>query len=142
MNADVTPQRASTRRVFARYLAFEAPSWVLLGVVLAVLMRGWGLTLPVAALVLGLWVLKDLALFPFVRKAYETRGGGGGAEALVGALGTAQDRLDPEGWVRLGHERWRARARGGSIEKDLPVRVREVRGLVLVVEPAEPVERG
>jgi len=125
-----------------RYAIFQLPGTTAVSLLLAALVRWGGLAPRTAALLLALWVLKDLALFPFVRKAYETRGGGGGAEALVGALGTAQDRLDPEGWVRLGHERWRARARGGSIEKDLPVRVREVRGLVLVVEPAEPGERG
>jgi len=137
MNADVTPQRASTRRVFARYLAFEAPSWVLLGVVLAVLMRGWGLTLPVAALVLGLWVLKDLALFPVLRIAYEPGGGSGGVENLIGALATVSAELAPEGWVRIGAERWRARVsrQHAPVPVGAAVRVVAVEGLLLRVEP-------
>jgi len=137
MNADVTPQRASTRRVFARYLAFEAPSWVLLGVVLAVLMRGWGLTLPVAALVLGLWVLKDLALFPVLRIAYEPGGGSGGVENLVGALAAVTVELAPEGWVRIGAERWRARVSRQHVPVSVgaAVRVVAVEGLLLRVEP-------
>jgi membrane-bound ClpP family serine protease len=125
-----------------RYAMFQLPGTIGVSLLLAALVRWGGLAPRTAALLLALWVLKDLALFPFVRRAYEARGGGGGAEALVGAIGTAQDRLDPEGWVRLGHVRWRARAPGGSVEKDAPVRVREVRGLVLVVEPAEPGEGG
>ena len=64
MNAEAVPRRASTRKVFLRYLAFEAPSWVLLAAVLAILMRVWDLSLGLAALVLGLWIVKDLALFP------------------------------------------------------------------------------
>ncbi|MFI5214974.1 MAG: NfeD family protein [Candidatus Limnocylindria bacterium] len=134
----MTTQRASTRRVFARYLAFEAPSWVLLLVVLVVLVRVWDLSLPLAALVLALWVVKDLALFPVLRIAYEPAGGSGGAENLIGAVGTVSAALDPEGWVRIGAERWRARV--ASEQAPLPVgamvRVTKVEGLLLRVEPA------
>jgi membrane-bound ClpP family serine protease len=136
---DRTKRRGSTA---LRYAAFQLPGAVGVALLLAVLVRWFDLAPRTALLLLALWVLKDVALFRFVRRAYEARGGGGGAEALVGALGTAQERLDPEGWVRIGHERWRARVRGGSVERNAGVRVREVRGLLLVVEPAEPGERG
>jgi len=64
-----------------------------------------------------------------------------GADALVGAVATARDRLDPEGYVRIGHELWRARVRGGAVEKGGAVRLLEVRGLTLVVERTQPGER-
>jgi membrane-bound ClpP family serine protease len=132
------PERASTLRVFARYLAFEAPSWALLAAVLAVLVRGWDLSWSVAALVLGLWVLKDLALFPVLRIAYEPAGGSGGAESLLGALGTVTAELAPEGWVRIGAERWRARVsrQHAPVSVGAAVRVVAVEGLLLRVEPA------
>ena len=136
---DRTTRRGST---VLRYAAFQLPGAVGVGLLLAALVRWFDLAPRTAILLLALWLLKDAALFPFVRRAYEARGAGGGADALVGALGTAQERLDPEGWVRIGHERWRARARGGSVERDAAVRVREVRGLLLIVEAAEPGERG
>ena len=82
---------------------------MLLAAVLAVLMRVWDLSLALAALVLALWIVKDLALFPILRIAYEPAGGSGGAENLIGALGIVSADLDPEGWVRIGAERWRAR---------------------------------
>jgi membrane-bound ClpP family serine protease len=85
-------------------------------------------------------VLKDIALYPLVRRAYERRSGGG-ADALLGALATARDRLDPEGYVRVGHELWRARLREGVAERGASLRVLAVRGLTLVVEVAEPEER-
>jgi membrane-bound ClpP family serine protease len=137
MSDGVTPQRASTARVFARYLAFEAPSWVLLAAVLVVLVRAWDLTIPVAALLLGLWVLKDLVLFPVLRIAYEPGGGSGGAENLIGALGTVTDELAPEGWVRIGAERWRARVsrQHAPVSVGAAVRVIAVEGLLLRVEP-------
>ena len=135
----MTPRRASTRRVFARYLAFEAPSWVLLLAVLVVLVRVWDLSVPLAAFVLALWVVKDLVLFPVLRIAYEPAGGSGGAENLIGAIGTVSAALDPEGWVRIGAERWRARvARDQApVSPGTTVRVTRVDGLLLRVEPAQ-----
>lgn len=133
----MAPQRASTRRVFARYLAFQAPSWIVLVAVLVVLVRVWNLSLPLAALMLALWVVKDLALFPVLRIAYEPTGGSGGAENLIGALGAVSADLDPEGWVRIGSERWRARvSRDHSpVPAGAAVRVTSVEGLLLRVEP-------
>lgn len=136
--SDGGPRRASTRKVFLRYLGFEAPSWVLLAAVLGVLMAVWDLSLGLAALVLALWIVKDLALFPILRIAYEPAGGSGGAENLIGALGIVSADLDPEGWVQIGPERWRARvARDQApVPAGSSVRVTEVDGLLLRVEPA------
>jgi membrane-bound ClpP family serine protease len=130
--------RARTRHVFARYLAFEAPSWLALAAVLWLLVRVWELSTSTAALVLALWVLKDLALFPVLRVAYEPSGGSGGAENLLGALGTVSAELAPEGWVRIGAERWRARAarEHAPLAVGAAVRVTAVEGLLLRVEPA------
>jgi membrane-bound ClpP family serine protease len=136
----MTPPRASTPRVFARYLAFEAPSWMLLAVGLYFAMRFWDLSLALAALLLGLWIVKDLVLFPVLRVAYEPIGGSGGAENLIGALGSVSSELAPEGWVRIGAERWRARVarEHAPVAVGAAVRVVGVDGLELRVEP----ERG
>ncbi len=133
----MAPRPASTRRVFTRYLAFEAPSWVLLAGVLGVLVRVWDLSFGVAALVLGLWVLKDIALFPALRIAYEPGGGSGGAENLLGELATVSVELAPEGWVQIGAERWRARVsrQHAPVSVGAAVRVVAVEGLLLRVEP-------
>jgi membrane-bound ClpP family serine protease len=138
MNAGPAPQRASTRRVFARYLAFEAPSWLALAAVLWLLVRVFELSPAIAMLVLALWIVKDLALFPVLRVAYEPTGGSGGAENLVGALGSVSAELAPEGWVRIGAERWRARVaqRHAPVSVGAAVRVTAVEGLLLRVEPA------
>jgi membrane-bound ClpP family serine protease len=136
VSAQVGPRRASTRKVFLRYLGFEAPSWVLLAAVLGVLMAVWDLSLGISALVLALWIVKDLALFPILRIAYEPAGGSGGAENLIGALGTVSADLDPEGWVQIGPERWRALVSRESapLPAGTQVRVTAVEGLLLRVE--------
>ena len=119
-----------------RYWLFQLPGSLAVAGLLVLLVRWWDLAPRTAALLLVLWVAKDVALYPLVRKAYEPRSGGGAA-ALVGLLATARERLDPEGYVRVGHELWRARVRGSPVEKGATVRVLEVRGLTLVVEIAD-----
>jgi membrane protein implicated in regulation of membrane protease activity len=129
----------SSAAVFARYLLFQLPGCVAAAAVLACLVH-WEHLSPEAAYVLfGIWVLAEIALFPVFRIGYETGGTRGGAEALVGALGVAQQDLDPEGYVRMGAERWRAVVASGCapVAAGARVRVREVQQLTLVVEPAD-----
>ncbi len=59
---------------------------------------------------------------------------------MVGALGTARERLDPAGYVRVGAELWRAEVsrEHAPVESGAVVRVRAVRNLTLYVEPVPP----
>jgi membrane-bound serine protease (ClpP class) len=59
-----------------------------------------------------------------------------GPELLVGQIGMALSEIDPMGQVRAGKETWTAVARGGPIPAGTRVRVVEVAGVRLVVEPA------
>ena len=105
--------------------------------VLAIGARSWvGLPDWAAVGIIAVWVVKDVVMFPFVRIAYQPGSGGGGA-SLVGARGTAQDPLRPSGYVRISSELWRAELRPGapSVKQGDRIRVLEVRGLTLVVEP-------
>ena len=55
-----------------------------------------------------------------------------GAEGLVGRQGQAETDLDPEGWVIVQGERWRARA-GERVSRGETVEVLSVEGLLLRV---------
>ncbi len=125
------------RGPFAKYLMLEAPGWVLAAGILGFFWRTEDLSLRVAALLFALWVGKDFALYPALRVAYEDSNPGG-TESLIGALGTARERLDPEGYVRVGSELWRAVVSRdvAPLEEGAAVRVLEVRDLTLRVEPA------
>ena len=128
----------SDAAVFARYLLFQLPGCVAAAAVLASLVH-WEYLSPTLAYVLFvIWVLGEIALFPVLRVGYDPGGTRGGVEALIGALGVAQEDLDPEGYVRLGAERWQAVVGRGCapVAAGTKVRVREVRQLTLVVEPA------
>jgi membrane protein implicated in regulation of membrane protease activity len=130
-------------KVFARYWVLQIPGMFAAGIALVMLVRWTELTPTLAGVLFGLWVLKDLAMFPVTRIAYESRKGYHGSDALVGALGIAQDAFAPggTGYVRVGAELWRAQAEDGErIAKGATLRVMEVRDLTLRVErvPVQP----
>ena len=129
-------------RVFGRYLMFQATGWGLAALALGLFVHWDWISLWVAGGLLLLLLLKDLVLFPYVRKAYEPSASHGG-ESLLGAVARVEGSLTPEGWIRVGAERWRARVKGGA--RDLQtgeyVEVREIDSLVLIVEPVDT-ERG
>jgi membrane-bound ClpP family serine protease len=121
----------------AKYLVLQLPSWIFAILLLGFLVRSYDLSLRTAALLFALWLAKDFALFPILRVGYEPSATSA-TDGLVGALGTARERLDPEGYVRVGAELWRARLANGlaPIEPGSPVRVVAVSDLTLRVEPA------
>jgi membrane protein implicated in regulation of membrane protease activity len=123
------------QRTFVRYLALEAPGWVLAAWILWLLTDREVLSPWLAALGWVLFVIKDFALYPWLRDAYAA-GNPDASAALVGRTGEARERLAPSGYVRIGAELWRAELAPGSaaVESGGLVRVREVRGLTLVVE--------
>ena len=79
---------------------------------------------------------KEIVLFPFVRRAYES-GDSEPGKGMVGEKGIAEEFLNPSGYVRIRGELWRAEVRGekSAVEKGKTVRIHSVHGLTLVVEP-------
>jgi len=58
-----------------------------------------------------------------------------GSESLIGAVGVARSRLDPEGIVHVQGEMWTATAVGGPIDDGQSVRVVALDGLRVRVKP-------
>jgi membrane-bound serine protease (ClpP class) len=59
-----------------------------------------------------------------------------GVPALVGQVGVAREDLAPSGQIQVQGELWRAVARGAPVAAGARVRVVDVQGLTLTVEPA------
>jgi membrane-bound serine protease (ClpP class) len=119
---------------FPRYLLFQIPEWGLVALLLLAI-HHWS-DAPAWLLALGGagFVAKDLLLYPWLRRAYEKVGSDPG-EHLVGRRGVALEDVAPEGWVRVQAELWRAESAGPAIPAGRRVRVRALRGHVLVVDP-------
>jgi membrane-bound serine protease (ClpP class) len=65
-----------------------------------------------------------------------------GREWMIGEMGVAESEVDPEGVVRVRDALWRARTnRATPISAGGPVRVVEISGLILEVEPEEGAAR-
>lgn len=120
---------------FWRYTAFQVPGWIIASV------GGWwihrSLEVPawVAAGVLVAWVIKDYALYPFLRSAYELDHRLP-IDRMIGEHGRATESLSPTGYVRVRGELWRARtdSEHQAINLGDPVEVTGVDGGVLVVQ--------
>jgi membrane-bound serine protease (ClpP class) len=120
---------------FQRYLLFQVPGLLIDAAVLAALMEWWNLPSWAAAAIFALLVAKDFVLYPFLRVGYETREASGMAR-LLGEQGVVKQRLDPEGYVLVNGELWKARpgGHGDPLEPGTRVRVTAHEGMLLVVE--------
>ena len=125
----------------ARYTLFQIPGLILLCLGLSAAVRWWGLPVLAAYGLVAAWIVKDAIMFPILRVAYESDGSGR-VHPIQGALGVATQPLVPSGYVRLGSELWKAELASGSgaIPEGSAVRVVDVRGLTLVVEPVTAAE--
>jgi membrane protein implicated in regulation of membrane protease activity len=120
-----------------RYALLELPGNVLLVLVILAVDRWW---IPVpfwaAAGLVGLWLLKDIALFPFLWRAYDWDATDD-PTSMIGRRGEVAQRLSPEGFVRVRGELWKAQTLDGRgvVEVGRRITVRRVEGLKLYVEP-------
>ena len=122
-------------RALGKYALLQVPGIVMV-VAAVILARHW-LDLPawIGAVAISAWVVKDIVMFSFVWRAYDkTRPGD--PFSLIGARGIAQERLAPSGYALVGRELWwvEVMAPDSPIEKGEAVRVREIKGLTLLVE--------
>jgi membrane protein implicated in regulation of membrane protease activity len=124
---------------FFRYLFFQIPGWAITAVVAVALLR-WEI-IPAWLALLGFFglVLKDLAFYPLLRPAYETKVKSG-SEALVGKKGIAQGDLAPEGYIRIHLELWRAvtESSGQTIASGTEVEIVRAEGMKVVVRATRP----
>lgn len=118
---------------FRRYLVLQLPGTALILLIVALLHEAWGLSIPVAALIVAAWVVKDMLLFPIVRSAYEPDPRTA-VERLIGERGRTTQELAPAGYVRVKGELWRAEASdGAAIAPGRPIVVAAVKGSTLLV---------
>jgi membrane protein implicated in regulation of membrane protease activity len=123
-----------SRRSAIRYALFQIPDTALL-IMILIALKHW-LDLPAWIMwgLIAVWVAKDILMFPFVWRAYDSTAMSG-PRFLIGRQGVAEEQLAPTGYIRVSDELWRVEVIGGRvIEKGEPVRIRGIRGLILLVE--------
>lgn len=119
------------RQALQTYVGASLPSWTI-AVIAAVLLHEVGdVGAWTSAAVAALWIGSDLAMFPRKRKYYTSEPI---EERMLGETGTTVSTLDPGGHARVRGELWQAVSVDGTLPEGTRVRVRSLRGLVLVVE--------
>jgi membrane-bound ClpP family serine protease len=126
-----------SKRAVIKYVLLQIPGAALLLAVLVYFRERMGLAWWVVVLITALWIVKDIVLFPFVWRAYEF--GKKENDPLIGAIGIAEEPLQPSGYVKVRGELWRARLTdsSSSVEEGGPVRVAGREGLTLSVEKSD-----
>lgn len=84
----------------------------------------------------GFWVAKDIFMFPFLWRFYDPNQYPDRFQ-MIGRRGFALTRLNPDGYVQVRGERWRAGTyeKQVSIEPGQEIRIEAIDGLKLTVRP-------
>jgi membrane protein implicated in regulation of membrane protease activity len=129
-------ERKWSTRVLVKYTMLQLPGLAVLVLIMLFVLRRFELPVWLLWCSIFVWVAKDVILYPFVWRAYD-QPREEDADAMIGTCCIAKERLAPSGYVLVRGELWKAELTVGSrlVEKGERVRVRETRGLTLVVEP-------
>lgn len=127
--------KKSNSRTLLKYVLIQIPDFALLVVILFLLEKWIDLSLWLAGSIVVLWIIKDILLYPLLRRSYA--GCSSKDHPMIGERGIARDRLDPSGYVWVRGELWRAEAanNSGPIEEGEALTVQHARGLTLQVVP-------
>ncbi|MFZ0241163.1 MAG: NfeD family protein [Desulfobacterales bacterium] len=124
-----------TLQVVRRYALIQLPGLLLLILLILLVNRLW-LSIPswMGLAIVALAVIKDVILFPLTWRAYAA-GDPNDPSVMIGRRGKVISRLDPEGYVQVQGELWRAEADEGDrpVEKGRSVTVAGRDGLKLFV---------
>ncbi|MCF8106244.1 MAG: NfeD family protein [Desulfohalobiaceae bacterium] len=126
-----------TRKAVLKYMLLEIPQAVLFAFFLWLIRIRTGLPLWFLFCLLGMWLAKDVVLFFYTWPAYDENTGE--RFSMLGLAGVATEPLDPQGYILIRGERWRARPAPGHspIAAGKTVRVLEQKGLTLIVREEE-----
>jgi len=132
-------RQARSARIILRYVLYQLPALVILILILVFIRRWVDLPAWLAWGIVAIWVTKDVVLYPFTWHAYDRSRRRSDLTRMLGAMGIAEDRLAPAGFVRVRGELWHAEIEAGRppVERGEAVRVRDIQGLKLLVEPED-----
>ena len=120
-------------RIVIKYVLLQIPSTVLLVLILIIINQKLGIPSWLFWTIIIVSVLKDIILFPFVWRSYDSRT----THPMVEEHGVAVDGLSPSGYIKVHGQLWQAELAKDyeSVDIGKTVRVIGVNGIKLVVEP-------
>ena len=134
--------RRWSSKILLRYFLLQLPGIFFIAALIILLYLIKAVSFKVIWIVLAVWVIKDIALYPLVWKSYDLSSNSGKYQ-MIGQQGVALEAINPTGYVMVKGESWSARLKNKKsvIRKDEPVYVSDVQGLTLIVRPLTPEEK-
>jgi len=134
--------RPWSSKILLRYFLLQLPGIFFIAALIIFLYLIKAVSFKVIWIVLAVWVIKDIALYPLVWKSYDLSSNSGKYQ-MIGQQGVALEAINPTGYVLVKGESWSARLKNKKsvIRKDEPVYVSDVQGLTLIVRPLTPEEK-
>jgi membrane-bound ClpP family serine protease len=125
-------------KVVLKYVVIQLAQTTVLVCVLLLVRHFVGIPAWLIATILAVWILKDVALFPKVWRAYAFFDNTPN-KTLVGLEATVVFSLDPSGYVRIQGELWKAELRNpnSAAQRGDQTRVVDIKGTTLMVERLE-----
>ena len=89
-------------------------------------------------IILIVWLIKDIVMYPFVWRAYDPEFNKV-EHQMKGMTGIVSKTLDPLGTIKVNGELWRAETMdsGETIKKGVRVVIEAIKGLTLIVREAD-----
>jgi len=119
-----------------RYVLLQLPGIAGVALIVVLLWQAGYLPAHYAWIVMAIWVGKEIVLFPFLYRYYNPHLQSEWF-SLKGRRAIAKEPLNPEGYVQVRGEIWKAEAEGGFVNRGDPVRIVDIHGLTLRVKPEE-----
>ncbi len=111
-------------------IMFNHPEMDAFGGISIFFIVGQSVFIGVTGLLIFTWMIRSLRRRPIT-----------GEDDMIGTIGIVRKALEPQGWVFVHGERWRAETADGlHVDAGEAVRVLNMQDLVLTVEPVESVE--
>ena len=134
--------RRWSSKILLRYFLLQLPGIFFIAALIILLYLIKAVSFKVIWIVLAVWVIKDIVLYPLVWRSYDLSPNPGKA-SMIGQRGVALEAINPAGYVMVNGESWSARLKNKKsvIRKDEPVYVSDVQGLTLIVRPLTPEEK-
>lgn len=122
-------------RTLIRYVLLQLPSLSVLILILMVAQSYIDLAKYAFWYIVGLWILKDILLYPVVGRYYDPNFRKD-RFSMIGLAGVAQEPLKPTGYVRVRGELWKARIldQHTHINNGESIIIRGMDGLTLLVD--------
>jgi membrane-bound serine protease (ClpP class) len=134
--------RRWSSKILLRYFLLQLPGIFFIAALIILLYLIKAVSFKVIWIVLAVWIIKDIVLYPLIWKSYDLSPNPGKA-SMIGRRGVALEAINPTGYVLVNGESWSARLKNKKsvIRKGEPVYVSDVQGLTLVVRPLTPKEK-